>query len=104
MSDEFCASCLVTICKFRFPQLDERERDLEGKWRTPAGSLACWWWLAHHFFRHEKLSPAPGPHPQTLPPAITATLMWPHDEDSAALPLHHPRLDLRCQPGFSFQT
>ena len=60
MSDELCASCLVTICKFRFPQLDERERDLEGKWRTPAGSLACWcqWWLAHHFFRHEKLSPA----------------------------------------------
>ena len=58
MSDQFCASCLVTICKFRFPQLDERERDLEGKWRTPAGSLAWWWWLAHHFFRHEKLSPA----------------------------------------------
>ena len=45
MSDQFCASCLVTICKFRFPQLDERERDLEGNGvRRPAAWPAGGGW------------------------------------------------------------
>ena len=44
---------------------------------TPAGGWLAGWWLAHHFFRHEKLSPGLtlSLRPRLLPPRSCAGLI-----------------------------